>query len=241
MKKMILSLLIVILTNILLVAQTEILDDYPPTQHFYQKGELNFLKDLQKVALENDLKPCENPEEHYQPKWIVKQDSTIVFIKDMDTINIQKNKCAFDFTKNVFKYLEGWNPVFYNQKTYAAIATYDINPSDIFKLQINDDLKPNFTRAEYRGGDTAFRIGVERLINPIFDRNHLTLNNQDITIRFKVSKLGMVKEIKIYPQIPFRIEDEILAAVQQDLKKWKPAMLNGIAVEQQFQINLHFE
>ena len=37
-------------------SQSEILDKYPPGVSFYEKGELNFLKELQDAAKENDIK-----------------------------------------------------------------------------------------------------------------------------------------------------------------------------------------
>lgn len=220
-------------------AQSDILDGYPTSQFFYEKGELSFLKDLQDAALENGLQPCKDKEEHYAPKFIVFPDRTIKFIKDQDSVNIAKNKCAYDFSKNVLKYLEKWNPVVIKQVAYPAIASYDINPSNIFEMKINADLTPNFQPAEYRGGSTAFSIGVQKLIGPIFDKNHMTLNDQVITIKFKISKIGTIESVKIAEPVPFRIEDEILQAVQ-GLKKWKPASMNGVAVPQNVTLSLRF-
>lgn len=224
----------------LLFSQTDVLDGYPVTQFFYEKGELNFLKDLQEAAVENGLKPCQNKEEQYSPKWIVFPDQSIKFIKDTDTININKNKCAFDFTKNVFKYLDKWNPVNINQVNYPAIATYVINPTELFQYKINADLQPDFQRAEYGGGNTAFGIGVKKLIEPIFDRNHLALVNEVINLRFTISKTGTIEDIDIPQTIPFRIKDEILEAVQ-GMKKWKPALFNGVPRKQKISISLRFE
>lgn len=217
----------------------DIIDGYPTSQFFYEKGELNFLRDLQNATIENGLKPCSNKEEKYAPKFIVFPDRTIKFIKDQDTLNIEKNKCAYDFTKNVFKYLDKWNPVIFKQVAYPAIATYEINPSNIFEMKINEDLTPNYNPAEYRGGTTAFSIGVQKLIGPIFDNNHMTLNDQVVTIKFVISKLGNIESVKISEDVPFRIEDDILKAVQ-GLKKWKPATMNGIPVKQNISLSLRF-
>lgn len=224
----------------LLFSQTDVLDRYPVTQFFYEKGELSFLKDLQDAAIDNGLQPCQDNNEHYSPKWIVFPDHTIKFIKDTDTINIEKNKCAYNFAKNVFKYLDKWQPVIVNQIAYPAIATYDINPSELFKYKINADLKHDFQRPEYRGGNTAFAIGLQKLINPIFDRNHLILNNEVINLDFTISKTGMIEDVDLPQSIPFRMKDEILEAVQ-GLKKWKPATFNGVPIKQKVSVKLRFE
>ena len=107
-------------------------------------------------------------------------------------------------------------------------------------MKINEDLTPNYQPAEYRGGKTAFSIGVQKLLGPIFDKNHLTLNDQVITIWFVISKLGNIESVKIAEDVPFRIEDDVLQAVQ-GLKKWKPATMNGIPVQQNFSLSLRFE
>ena len=57
-------------------AQSDILDGYPASQFFYEKGELSFLKDLQDAAVENGLQPCKDKDAHYAPKFILFPDTT---------------------------------------------------------------------------------------------------------------------------------------------------------------------
>ncbi len=47
-------------------SQSEILDKYPLNISFYDKGELNFLKELQTAAKDNDVKACENKSDFYK-------------------------------------------------------------------------------------------------------------------------------------------------------------------------------
>ena len=238
MKKFLISLL-VILFGPSVFSQTQILDVYPPNQYFYEGGEANFLKNLQQTTINNGDQPCANSEEHYLVKFIVFPDRTIKFVKDENLTNIQKNKCAFDFTKNVFKYLNGWTPVIVNGVGYPALAQYDINPSDILKYKINGDEAQNYTSAEYRGGNTAFSIGIQKLLGPIFESNFSSLNDQRIMLRFKISKFGVIEDVEIPHSMPFRLKDEILEAAQ-GLQKWKPATKYGIPVSQIISVSLRF-
>jgi len=238
MKKLLISLFLVLMNEIVF-SQTEIYDQYPPGQYFYEKGELNFLKELQRVAKENDIESCKDKNEEYLVKWIIYPDSTIKFIKDMDSVNIQKNKCAFDFTRQTFKYLDGWKPIFHENKNYAVFASYLINPYEIHHIKINDDLTWDVKKAEYPGGNTTLDIDLQRLIGPIFDKNRLSMGNEIIQMTLKISKDGYVKDINFSQPIPFNIKDEILYGLK-GLKKWKPASRNGVPIEGTYYLSLRF-
>jgi len=224
-----------VLFSVLFSAQQEILDRYPPGDFFYQKGELNFLRDMKNVVLENNIQPCENKEESYQPKWIVYEDSSIKFIKDFDSLKIEQNKCAYNFVKNVFKYLEGWKPVYYEGKSYAVIATYTISPSDIFDLQIDENLTDNYKPAEYPGGMSRFKGDIDRILQPIVDKYPEYVVNEQFFISFKIGKDGIIKNIKIPEKFHFKAKDEIIRKMNK-LNKWKPATRNGIKMETNFTI-----
>lgn len=222
-----------------LYAQNDVLDGYPSGQYFYEKGELNFLKDMQNAALENNSKPCENRNEEYLMRWIVFPDSTISFIKDMDSVNIAKNKCAFDFSREIFKYLEGWKPVVHQGKSYSAIAEYMIRPNEIFMYKIDSSLKTEFQRPEYRGGETAFKIQLDKVLNPIFDNYRLEIGNTTVSVSFIIAKDGNMKDIQINHPVFFRIKDDVLNAFRS-FKKWKPAMRNGVPYDFRYTVHLNF-
>ena len=231
--------LLLILISGTLYSQSEILDKYPPTQHFYEKGELNFLKELQNVALENDIKPCGNNSDFYKLVWIVYSDQTIKFIKDQDTLSIGKNKCAYEFAKSTFKYLRNWNPAVINGKFYSALVQYEIYPSDILSYKISDDLKPDIQQAEYPGGYKRFHSDIERIIQSTMSKYRINLNNETVNVNFKISKEGYMKDVKFSPNIPFKAIDNLLLDFKK-LNKWKPGTRNGVAIETSFNMPMTF-
>lgn len=214
-------------------SQSEILDKYPPNMSFYDKGELNFLKELQNSAKENDIKPCENKSDFYKLAWIVYPDKSIKFIKDPDTISVGKNKCAYDFAKKTFKYLKDWNPVIINGKSYAALVQYEIYPSDILAYKISDDLLPDFKQAEYPGGKDRFFRDMERIIQNTMSKYRINLNGETVNLSFKVSKEGLMKDIKFSSNIPFTTIDDLTLDLKK-LNKWKPATRNEVPMESSF-------
>lgn len=221
-------------------SQTDILDGYPPEQFFYDKGELNFLKQLQEVALKNAVQPCANKNEEYLVKFIVFPDSEIKFVRDPDTLAIAKNKCAFDFSRQTFKFLDGWKPVMHQGKPYAALAEYKIIPNEILMYEINADLQPVFKEAGYRGGKAAFSMQLEKLIQPIFDKYRLQIGNTSLLVSFIVAKDGSMQNINLSHPLFFRVKDEVLEAFKT-LRKWKPATKNGVPVEQKANMRIRFE
>ena len=73
-------------------SQTDVYDAYPPGQEAYVGGEIQLNKDLHKIMIEKKLEPCEDVKQIYTADLIVKSDSTIIMIKNQDSIYIKKNK-----------------------------------------------------------------------------------------------------------------------------------------------------
>lgn len=220
-------------------SQTEILDKYPPTISFYNKGELNFLKELQNIALENDVKPCKNKSDFYKLSWIVYPDKSIKFLKDTDTISVGKSKCAYDFAKKTFKHLKDWNPVIINGKSYAALVQYEIFPSDILAYKITNDLTPSIQNAEYPGGHDRLVRDIERIIQKTMTKYSINLNGETVYVTFKVSKDGLMKDIKFSSNIPFTTIDDLILDFKK-LNKWKPGNRNGVPIESNFRMPMTF-
>lgn len=231
--------LLLVLIGGTLYSQSEILDKYPPTQHFYEKGELNFLKELQNAALENDIKPCGNKSDFYKLAWIVYPDKSIKFIKDPDTISVGKSKCAYDFAKKTFRHLTNWNPVIINGKSYAALVQYEIYPSDILSYKIPDDLTPTIQKAEYPGGRDRLSRDIERIIQNTMSKYEINLNGETVYVTFKISKQGLMENINFSSNIPFTTIDDLILDLKK-LNKWKPATKNGVAIESNFRMPMSF-
>jgi|SRR6218665_882303 len=222
-----------------LYCQTQIFDKYPSGQHFYDKGELNFLKSLQEVALENDVKPCDNKSDFYELNFIVYSDKTIKFIKDSDTISVGKSKCAYEFAKKTFKHLKEWTPLILNGQPYSAAVKYSIYPADILAYKINDDLESEFKQAEYPGGHSRLSLNMEKIIQSTMSKYQINLNGETVILNFKISKSGLMYDFKFSSNIPFTTIDDLKIDLKK-LNKWKPATKNGVAVESNYRIPMTF-
>ncbi|KFC23705.1 energy transducer TonB [Epilithonimonas lactis] len=221
-------------------SQTTILDKYPPTQHFYQKGELNFIKSLQKAAKDYGVKPCDNKSDFYKLTLIVYPDKTVKFVKDSDSIGVGKSKCAYEFAKETFKYLKDWNPVIIEGKAYAALVNYDIYPADVLSYKITDDLSFDIKNAEYPGGHKRFVKDVERIIQTTMSKYRINLNYETVHLSFTISKEGYMKNIKFSQNIPFRTIEDLLLDFKK-LSKWKPGTRNGVSIESNFNMPMTFQ
>ncbi len=220
-------------------SQSEILDKYPPNMFFYGKGELNFLKELQSIAKDNEIKPCKNKSDFYKLAWIVYPDKTIKFIKDADTVSVGKNKCAYDFAKRTFKFLQDWNPVIINGKSYAALVQYEIYPSDILAYKIPEDLKQDIQQAQYPGGYERLGRDIERIIQNTMSKYKINLNGETVYVNFKISKNGSMMDVKFSSNIPFTTIDDLILDFKK-LNQWKPATKNGVSVESNFRMPMTF-
>ena len=83
----------------------QILDEYPRNQDFYEGGLVNFYKEAHDYLAVNNFKKCSD-QEIYQPRFIVTKDASVKLVKDSDTANIAKNRCAHDITLELLKNLK---------------------------------------------------------------------------------------------------------------------------------------
>lgn len=221
------------------LAQAQILEKYPLGQFFYERGELNFFKELQNVAKANNQKKCENNLDYYKLFFVVYPDKTIRFVKDPNTNIKEQNQCAFDFIKNTFKHLNNWNPAFVNGKAYPAMVELDIYPADVLQFQIADDLTLGFQKAEYRGGYKKLHTDIEYIVQKTMSRYRINLDGQTVRVSFIVSKIGKMKDFKFSSEIPFNVADDLIRDLEK-LPNWKPATKNGVNVESNYTMPMTF-
>lgn len=102
----------------------DILEFYPIAQSFYPGGISELEKHVIKITKKLQLKPCENSSEYYGAKIIVFENSSIAYAKDFDTVNISKNKCAFDYSRKIIPHLKNWMDDFtkWKSRTLNGIA-----------------------------------------------------------------------------------------------------------------------
>lgn len=218
-------LLIIFFTTKLIFAQIEVLDKYPYGQDFYAGGLNQLNKEIVKIVKEQKLQPCERSEERYNVQILVSENSTINYVKDFDTINIQKNKCAFDFSRKIIPHLKRWMPAKENGKFIGAIAKIEINP--FYLVNSKDDPSKNEKEiAIYKKGMKAF--GFE--IKSIFERYVKKNEDKRAWLIFVVNENGDMEDFKIEGDFSDNDKKDIINSLSKIKGKWNPATFNNIPV-----------
>ncbi|PZU14883.1 MAG: hypothetical protein DI622_13050 [Chryseobacterium sp.] len=218
-------------------AQTEILEKYPYGQDFYVGGLNGLNKEMRTVLKENKLKPCVNDEEKYLVSVLVNPDKTIQFVKDFDTINIEKNKCAYNLSKKILRYLKNWIPAKVNEGNVKAIASFTVNPYFLFnnkvkKIYGNKDIEPVFER-----GASSFQREVKKILESYIKEN---INSRKISIMFVINENGMFENLRILNlQIDEITEKDLIKDILSIKGKWTPGTRNGMPIR--YNMHLYFE
>ncbi|OPC26928.1 hypothetical protein BAX95_15280 [Elizabethkingia meningoseptica] len=216
-----------------------LLDKYPEKQKFYEGGTSQLYSDIHKTIVDQKIEPCENKSEIYMMKFIVYPDATIKFIKEEDPEKTQKNKCAFDLTRKVFKHLKNWKPAEISGQKFPAIVRLLIFPDDLFdKYAEGYTGKQYWVDAEFPGGLDAFRkeyirnVDIGRFsINQTFKLTlHFTVNEQGEAVNFR---LGQTSGNDSF-------DDVVMKSAKWIKKKWKPATFHGISIESYFTFPITF-
>lgn len=222
--------------TIFLNAQTEVYDRYPFHQDFYKGGLSVFYKDIRKVIKKNKLMPCSNEDEKYLASVLVYSDKKINFVKDFDTINIQKNKCAFDLSKSILPYLDNWQPAKVNGKEVNAITQFMIDPYFLFhnkykKVYLNEEKPPVYEKSL-----ADFQYEVKRIIESYIKEN---ISGRRISLSFTITETGLLQDLRISNlQLDEIKEKDIIRDVLSIRGKWKPGTRNGLPVK--YRMNLSF-
>lgn len=127
-----LILIIILLKFSAASSQTQILERYPDHQLPYKGGYEAYYKDFHDIIIDKKLQPCSNKNEIYQFSVLVRPDSTIQFIKDLNAKVVESNKCTHDLAREVAKYQKGWSPALINNIKQSAVARFMIFPDDLF-------------------------------------------------------------------------------------------------------------
>ena len=237
--------LIIFCTFINLVsAQKEVLDRYPPGQDFYAGGGNQLFKEMVKIVKEQNLPPCENRTEKYNLQILIYENSTISYVKDFDSIEIQKNKCAFDFSRKIMPHLKKWMPAKEEGKFVAAIATVNINPFYLYYSK-DEPIKNVEKRPTFKKGMESF--GFE--IKSIFERKIKKNEDKIVSLKFAVNENGDMEDFEIQGSYTENEKKEIINQLSKIKGKWNPATFNGVPfkfwlqqpIRQNFDIQTEFE
>jgi len=234
-RKIILSLLMIL--SIGYNGQT-VVDSFPEGAESYKGGDKQFYKDFHNVLIDKNIKPCENKNEYYVIDILIYPDSSIKFIKDNDSLNIQKNKCTYEMTREVFKYLKGWNPLIVNNQKFVGLAKYTIFPDYLFeKYKEGYDIKDFRKPAEYQDGGLN---GFRKKIANSFDMAAVNeAGYHQVLISFVVDENGIMGKPYLEQESnSSSFNEQALMVVGRIKGKWKPGMLHHIPVKYKVKLPL---
>lgn len=221
-----------------LIFSQEIHEFYPPNQSDYIGGNVQFYKDFHQILVDKQLQPCENKEENLSFGIVVFPDQTIKYIKGKDP-DEEKYKCTFDLTKEVIKYMKGWNPAEIAGKKVAAATSFLIIPKDLFAPLPKDyDTVGKEEIANTSGGINGFRKKVAQSID-------ISRYNFEGTLRLEVTFIierdGSMSTVQLAQSSGLKEFDEmIVKSISKIKNKWSPGTINGVPVRYRFRLPLAF-
>lgn len=200
--------------------ETVVYDAYPYGQEAYLGGKKQLYKEIHQALIENKIEKCKDSTQSYKVKVIVKQDASILFVKNPDSAYINKNKCAYELSKNVVKYLKNWKSAEHKTGKLNAMYEFDFYPSDLFDEYDVDYIGIHVDKniPQFPGGIMEFRNQFQK----VFNYPNSDFKGQiKCEVYFMIDKEGLMTNliVKSSPYNP-NFEKSITTALQK-LKKTK--------------------
>jgi hypothetical protein len=204
-------------------AQSQVYEEYPAGQYFYKGGSLEFHKDIKRIIETQKLLPCENTEEKYTIPVIVRADETITFIKYSDSVEITKNKCAYDFGRKLIPFLKNWQSATIDNKNVSAIVEIVIDP--FFLFHSKEDPKYNqLKQPKYKKGMQSFNYELTKIFESYINENE----NKFTNITFLVNEKGFMENFIIEGEYSDSEKRSIIRDLSKIKGQWEPGTFNGI-------------
>lgn len=211
-----------------LSAQRHIYETYPAGQEFYEGGLKALNKEIVKIVKENNLSPCAVGQTYNVP-IIVDEYSKISYVKDFDTLIINRNRCAFDYSRKIIPHLKKWVSAKVNQQSVSAIAKVKIEPFYLYYSKDNpeENVFVNPIYGDKRNGLTAF----QQQISSVFEKR-VKANEDKITyLIFVVNTNGGMEDFVIEGDYTDNQKRDIIRDLSRIKSKWIPGKFNDIPVK----------
>ena len=217
---------------------SQTLDEYPKGQTFYKDGIVNFYKEAHEFLVKTNAKECDS-KEIYVPRILVTAEAKVKVVQDNDTLNISKNKCAYNLAMSILKGLHNWKPAEVKGGKFGAITDFVFYPKDLMS-NYNENYKASdyITNAKYSKGKTQFDKDFHDNFMALFQDYHI---NGDINIEFYINEIGEIINARIYPQIDNKdFNKDFFRALKRINKKWVPALYSNLPIKQRMAFPLNF-
>lgn len=220
------------------IFNAQVLDEYPKKQYFYQGGLANFYKEAHDYLVNNKLQEC-NSNEIYQPRFIVSIDGSIKLVKDSDTLDIAKNKCAHDLSLEVMKNLKNWKPAEVKGMKIASLAEFIFYPKDLMSNYKEGYIAEKFIiGAQYPKGNIALEKDFHDEFMSLFADYQI---NGKFNLEFYVNKEGHISSPRIYPSVyDKKFNVDFLRTLSRLKKTWKPSLYSDMPIKQKIIYPMNF-
>lgn len=218
------AILLFVLFNVFQAQGNEtILESYPRGQLFYLGGYNGMQAEMIKLVKDKKFSPCSRTDEVYYVKVLIRPDASISYVKDFDTVDIQKNKCAFDFSRKIIPHLENWIPAKIDGQAVKAIVSIKIDP--FFLYYSKDDPQKNiYKNPRFKKGLNVFSSKIAEVFERSIQRNE---DNRTV-VRFVVNEKGLMEDFEILGNYSEVEKRNIITDLSQMKGEWEPATFNDI-------------
>lgn len=224
-----------------LFINAQILDEFPRKQDFYKGGLKELYKDIHSIAVDKKLTSCKT-KEIYEAKLLLTKDAKLKFITDFDSIYINKNKCAYNFTLDVLRELklsDKWISAKIKDQNYDAIVRLFFVPNHLLDTY-NENYTPYkyYTPVTYKGGVSVMNKDIHDNFMAIFSDYHV---NGKLYLEFVVNENGEIINPIITPSIDNEsFKKDIVRSINRTKGKWNSAVLDGIPIKSRMTVPLIF-
>lgn len=220
-------------------SQTEFLQKYPENQLPYEGGYVGYYQDFHKIIIDKNLQPCSNKQELYQFSVLVKPDSSIQFIRDLNPKVVEANKCAYNLAREVAKYQKGWKPASVNGTNQSAVARFIIFPDDFFS-SYREGYYPLFVAPVYNNNGKNHLDHFRKELIARLDLRRFSWNDIfTVETEFTISKEGKLEDIILTKKTGLDEFDKMIIMTFKGMKKkWSPATVNGQPIDFRHRLTL---
>lgn len=224
----------------------EVMNKYPTGQYSYDGGDVKFYQDFHQILLDKNLKPCENKNEFQILKLVVYEDASVKYVKDeLNSESATSNKCAFDLSLEVLKYMDKWKPATFDNVKKPALTAFFIFPDALFDKYHQGYLPQNFEQIAafgkkdgLPGGVNAFRSEVAKNVDL---SGFIWKQPFKLVVTFVVNREGKMEQLKLDESSGNdEFDKRILDGIKSIRKKWSPAKIHGEPVNYRFKLPLNF-
>ena len=216
-----------------------VLTEYPKNQSSYVGGLEQYYKDINTYIINNNIKPCTNPNEFYQFDVLITPEENIKFIKERNQKYVEQNKCAYELARAAAKVQTGWQAAEYYGKKVNAVDSFIIYPADLFE-KYYDGYTPKIFYPTFgdNPNDNLEYFGKE-LISKLDLRPYIWNDIFTVESEFTITKDGKMKDIIMTKSSGMEAFDKMIIFAYKDIRKrWKPAVINGVTVEYRMKYTL---